>query len=57
MKAAIYAGATVGGIIGGYIPVIFQHASALSMSSLVWGSVGTIVGLWAGYKIARYLGY
>jgi hypothetical protein len=57
MKAAIYAGATVGGIIGGYIPVIFQHASALSMSSLAWGSVGTIVGLWAGYKIARYLGY
>lgn len=57
MKFAIYFGAFLGGIIGGYIPVLLFHASAMSMTSLVWGSVGTIVGLIIAIKIMRHLGY
>ncbi|HSX28327.1 MAG TPA: hypothetical protein VLF60_02660 [Candidatus Saccharimonadales bacterium] len=56
MKLAIYGGATLGGLIGGYVPVLLFHASALGMSSLVWGSVGTLVGLIAGIKAGKYLG-
>ena len=57
MKASIYIGATIGGLIGGYVPVIAWHASAFGMASLVWGSVGALVGLVAGIKVGKYLGY
>jgi hypothetical protein len=57
MKFAIYVGATIGGVLGGYIPVWFFHASVLSMSSLLWGSAGTIVGLVVTIKAIKYLGY
>jgi hypothetical protein len=55
MKWAIYIGAGLGGLIGGYVPVLFWHADALDASSLLWGLGGTLVGLWAGYKIGKML--
>jgi hypothetical protein len=57
MKWAIYIGAGIGGIIGGYVPVMFWGADALDISSLLGGFVGTIVGLWAGYKIGKMLDF
>ena len=57
MKWIIYGGATLGGLLGGYIPVWLGHVSAFSMTSLVWGSVGTLAGLVIGIKIGKSLGY
>lgn len=57
MKLAIYFGAFLGGLIGGYVPVLFWHTGVLSMSSILWGSVGTIIGLVIAIKIVRYLRY
>lgn len=57
MKWVIYGGATLGGLIGGYVPVWFWHASVLSMTSLVSGSIGTLVGLIAAIKVGKSLGY
>ncbi|HEV2412962.1 MAG TPA: hypothetical protein VGS28_04150 [Candidatus Saccharimonadales bacterium] len=57
MKWSIYITATVVGLLAGYIPVLFFHASAFGMASLVWGSIGTIAGIWVGVKVGRALGY
>jgi hypothetical protein len=52
MKSLIYIGITVGGIIGGYIPVLFGQ-DGLSFASLLGGTIGSFAGLWAGYKIGQ----
>jgi hypothetical protein len=55
-KMIVYAGMTVGSLLGAYLPVVLLHASALRIVSLVGGTVGAVVGLWAGYKGYQYLG-
>jgi uncharacterized membrane protein YeaQ/YmgE (transglycosylase-associated protein family) len=52
MKKLIYLGITVGGAIGSYIPVLFGQ-DAFSVVSLIGGTIGSFVGLWAGYKIGN----
>jgi hypothetical protein len=51
MKGLIYLGITVGGIIGGYVPVILFHQGSFSAASLIGGTIGSFLGLWAGYKL------
>jgi hypothetical protein len=55
MKLMIYVGASIGGLIGGYIPVLFWHAGALSGWSLVGGLIGTIAGIYPGYKLGQMM--
>lgn len=54
MKLAIYSGAAIGSLIGGYIPVLILHVNPLSGWSLVGGIFGTLVGLWGGYVLGNY---
>ncbi|HMK92274.1 MAG TPA: hypothetical protein VK576_04685 [Thermoleophilia bacterium] len=54
-KTLVYAGVTIGGVIGAYLPVVLFDASALGLASLAGSFVGGIVGLWAGYRLYRYL--
>ncbi|HSE60918.1 MAG TPA: hypothetical protein VLA88_01330 [Candidatus Saccharimonadales bacterium] len=56
MKWAIYIGAGIGGMVGGYLPVLLWQADPLDMSSLLGGFIGTIVGLWVGIKLAQAFG-
>jgi len=42
----------IGSLIGGYIPTLFG-ASFLSIASLWWSTVGSFLGIWAGYKIGK----
>ncbi|HWZ65367.1 MAG TPA: hypothetical protein VNX65_01055 [Patescibacteria group bacterium] len=55
MKPAIYIGASIGGIVGGYIPVLWG-AGLFDLSSILLGAVGTALGAWLGYKAAKYYG-
>ena len=41
-----------GGFVGGYVPVLWG-ASSLSLQSFLFGSVGAVVGLWAGVRISE----
>jgi hypothetical protein len=52
MKFMIYLGASVGGVVGGYIPVWLWHAGTFSLWSVIGGIVGTVIGIWAGYKFS-----
>lgn len=51
-KSLVTFGAFIGSIIGGYLPVLFG-VSAFSITSLLSSSVGAIIGIWIGYKIAN----
>ena len=55
MKAAIYIGTGIGGILGAYVPVWLWQADPLDLASLLGGLVGTIIGLWGGYKVAKLI--
>lgn len=48
--------ATVGGIIGGYVPVLFGDNEFLDGWSILAGTIGSIVGIWLGVVISKRLG-
>jgi phage tail tape-measure protein len=50
MKGLIYLGIGVGGAIGSYVPALFGQ-DMISVASIIGGLVGSIAGLWAGYKL------
>jgi len=54
-KTLVYAGVAIGGLIGAYLPVVLVGASPLGLASLAGSVVGGIVGVWAGYRLYRYL--
>jgi hypothetical protein len=54
-KLTIYIGLTIGGIIGGYLPVVLFQVSAFSWLSLICGFVGCIVGVWLGWKLTLWI--
>ena len=49
-KGMVYMGATVGGLIGGYVPVLFG-ADGFSPWSIFGSLVGGVFGIWAVYKL------
>jgi len=49
-KKIIMLGMLFGSIMGGYIPTIFG-ASVFSMSSIICGGVGGILGIWLSFKL------
>ena len=51
-KSLVTLVALIGSIIGGYLPVLFG-INAFSITSLMSSSVGAILGIWVGYKIAN----
>jgi MFS family permease len=55
-KLTIYIGLMIGGIIGGYLPVVLFHVSSFSWVSLICGFVGCIVGAWLGWKLTLWIG-
>jgi len=54
-KLTIYIGLTIGGIIGGYLPVVLFQVSSFSWVSLLCGFVGCLVGLWLGWKLTLWI--
>jgi len=54
-KLTIAIGLTLGGIIGGYLPVVLFHVSTFSWASLVCGFLGCLAGLWLGWKLTLWI--
>lgn len=42
----------IGGMIGGWLPTLFG-ASYFSVSSILGGAVGGLLGIWLVYKLAQ----
>ncbi len=51
-KSLIWIGMSVGGAIGGYVPVLFG-GSEFSFSSIIFGAIGSIVGIYIAFKMTQ----
>jgi hypothetical protein len=54
MKIAIWIGIMIGGTLGGWIGALMTHGNWFSLTSLLLSGVGSLIGIWIGYKIAKY---
>lgn len=52
-KLFIYSGITIGSILGSYLPVWLFGVNPLGAISILAGSFGALIGLWAGYKLQQ----
>ena len=48
--------ATVGGIIGGSVPLLFGDTEPLDGWSVLGGVIGGLVGIWLGVKLYKRFG-
>jgi hypothetical protein len=55
MKLMIMLGVTVFGTIGGWIGAAMTHGNWFSGWSILLGGVGSLAGIWIGYKAGEYL--
>lgn len=53
MKALLIVFATVGSIIGAFIPSLWGDTNGLGLASILLGGVGGIVGIWVGWKVIQ----
>lgn len=56
MKQIILLSATIFGIAGAYVPVLFGDTDMLSGWSILGGLVGGIFGIWVGAVVAKRWG-
>lgn len=54
-KLLIGFGALVGGIGGAYIPYLWGDTNFFGAMSILFSTIGAIVGIWFGYKLAQRL--
>jgi len=54
-KLLIGLGALVGGIAGAYVPVLWGDNDLFSAMSILLSTIGAIVGIILGYKLAKRL--
>jgi hypothetical protein len=45
--------ATVGGVVGGYVPILFGDNSFLDGASILAGLIGGLIGIWVGVKLSK----
>ena len=50
-KSAIYAGVFIGSVLGSWIGSLFDHGNLFGIWGILFGAIGGIVGVWAGYKL------
>lgn len=53
----IFIGITVVGTLGSWLGAAMSHGNWLSGWSILLGSVGSLAGIWAGYKAGQSLGF
>ena len=51
-KKLITIGMIIGGILGGYLPTLWD-ASMLSLSGVIFSALGGFLGIWIGYKLGE----
>ena len=55
MKAFIWAGIFLGGIIGGAMGMMLDHGNGLGMWTLLLSTVGSLAGIWLAVKANDYI--
>lgn len=52
-KSYIWLGIFVGGTVGGLIGTVLDHGNGLGAWTLILSTVGSIAGIWAGFKLGN----
>jgi hypothetical protein len=53
MKLAIWVGIFIGGTLGGWVGALMTNGNWFSITSILLSGVGSILGVWAGYRFAK----
>lgn len=53
VKLCIFAGTTIFGILGGLLATLFGM-DAFSLGSFLLSGIGSVVGVWAGWKVGHH---
>ena len=56
MKLMIFIGIAVFGTLGGWLGAAMDHGNWFGGWSLLLGTIGSLVGVWAGFKAGQYIG-
>jgi hypothetical protein len=51
-KQVIMIGMVIGSVLGGYLPALWG-GSVFSVTSILCGGLGGIIGIWVAWKISR----
>lgn len=54
-KKLIWLGVAVGGMAGAYAPGIWGDADVFGMASIILSAVGSLIGLWLGFKASKII--
>lgn len=54
MKLMIFVGIGVFGTIGSWLGAALDHGNWFGAASILLGAVGSLVGVWAGYKAGQF---
>mgnify|MGYP000899023346 CR=1 FL=1 len=52
-KTYIYIGIAIGSIAGGAIGAAIDNGNVFGLWSILFSTIGGIVGIWAGYKLGN----
>jgi len=52
-KHLIYLGIFIGGTVGGLLGSWLDHGNGLGAWTLILSTVGSVIGLWAGYRMGN----
>lgn len=55
-KAVLLIFATIGGLVGSYLPALLGDADMLSGWSVLLGTIGGLAGIWLGVMFLKWLG-
>lgn len=53
MKLMIGIGVIVGGLMGGWLGGLLDGGNMFGVWGILLGAVGSLIGIWAGYKIGQ----
>lgn len=53
MKLMIWIGITVGGLVGSWLGALLDGNNYFGPVSILLGGVGSILGIWVGFKIGK----
>jgi hypothetical protein len=53
MKLMIWVGITVGGLVGSWLGGLMDHGNWLGGWSILLGGMGSLLGVWLGYKAGQ----
>jgi len=54
-RALMTIGALIGSTVGSYLPVLWRDSSFMSMSSIIFGTIGGFAGIYVGYRMSQSL--